>query len=184
MPSLIWGPVAACSVYLVVWAICGVCLAHVFAPAHMGLPIVAHPTHDWQHQLATTRNLELPRAISFFFIGLDYQAEHHLFPKIPHANLPLAARITRQWCAERGVEYARLLSNLHESRQISVTKQGSRTTVVWNPWIAKAQAMPDFGDDEWPEMLCIETANAADNAVTLAPGQSHVMSASISITGM
>jgi len=105
VPSLIWGPVAACSVYLVVWAICGVCLAHVFAPAHMGLPIVAHPTHDWQHQLATTRNLELPRAISFFFIGLDYQAEHHLFPKIPHANLPLAARITRQWCAERGVEY-------------------------------------------------------------------------------
>lgn len=69
-------------------------------------------------------------------------------------------------------------------RQLHVDKSGSRTTVVWNPWIAKAQAMPDFGDDEWPGMLCIETANAADNAVTLASGQSHVMSASIDFSAI
>jgi len=60
-------------------------------------------------------------------------------------------------------------------RTILVEKSGSNTTVVWNPWIAKARAMPDFGDEEWPAMLCIETANAVDNAVTLAPGQSHQM---------
>jgi glucose-6-phosphate 1-epimerase len=99
---------------------------------------------------------------------------------IPH----LAAILNSVPSAERGVEYARLLSNLHQPRQISVAKQGSRTTVVWNPWIAKAQAMPDFGDEEWPGMLCIETANAADNALTLAPGQSQVMSASISARAM
>ncbi len=34
-------------------------------------------------------------------------------------------------------------------RRIVVSKSGSATTVVWNPWIAKAKAMPDFGDDEW-----------------------------------
>ena len=34
-------------------------------------------------------------------------------------------------------------------RRIVVGKSGSSTTVVWNPWIAKAKAMPDFGDDEW-----------------------------------
>lgn len=61
------------------------------------------------------------------------------------------------------------------SRRIIVEKSGSSTTVVWNPWIAKAKAMPDFGDEEWPKMLCIETANAADNAITLAPGQHHLM---------
>jgi D-hexose-6-phosphate mutarotase len=65
-------------------------------------------------------------------------------------------------------------------RQLLVSKSGSNTTVAWDPWIAKAKAMPDFGDDEWPSMLCIETANAADNAVTLGPGKSHVMSATIS----
>jgi fatty acid desaturase len=103
VPSLIWGPLVAFLVYSGVWAFAGVCLALVFAPAHMGLPIMRTPNHDWEHQLATTRDLELPRVISFFFIGLDYQAEHHLFPRIPHPNLPKAARITRAWCQKNGV---------------------------------------------------------------------------------
>lgn len=65
-------------------------------------------------------------------------------------------------------------------RQIVVEKTGSQTTVVWNPWIAKAAALADFGDDEWPHMVCIETANAAENAVTIAPGETHTMTATIS----
>jgi D-hexose-6-phosphate mutarotase len=40
--------------------------------------------------------------------------------------------------------------------------------------------MLDFGDDEWPSMLCIETCNVRENAVTIAPGQSHTMGAVIS----
>ncbi len=66
------------------------------------------------------------------------------------------------------------------SRQITVEKSGSDATVVWNPWIAKAKAMPDFGDNEWPAMLCIETANVGESAITLAPGATHTMSATIS----
>lgn len=60
------------------------------------------------------------------------------------------------------------------NRRIHVAKAGSRSTVVWNPWIAKAARMPDFGDDEYRDMLCVETANARDDRVTLAPGASHV----------
>ncbi|MGE5182493.1 MAG: fatty acid desaturase family protein [Acidobacteriota bacterium] len=105
IPSLVWGPAVAIGVYLAIWAVVGVCLALVFAPAHMGLPIVSSPNHEWQHQLATTRDLQLPRAISFFFIGLDYQVEHHLFPRIPHHHLPRAARITREWCARHDVRH-------------------------------------------------------------------------------
>ena len=66
-------------------------------------------------------------------------------------------------------------------RKLVVSKSGSASTVVWNPWTAKAKAMADFGDDEWPGMLCIETANAADNAVTLAPGARHTMRATIAV---
>jgi glucose-6-phosphate 1-epimerase len=66
-------------------------------------------------------------------------------------------------------------------RRIVVGKSGSRTTVVWNPWVAKAKAMPDFGDDEWTGMLCVETANALDDAVTLAPGALHVMTATLEV---
>ena len=66
-------------------------------------------------------------------------------------------------------------------RVVRVAKTGSRSTVVWNPWVAKSKAMPDFGDDEWPGMICIETANAADNAVTVPAHASHTMTAAISV---
>lgn len=60
------------------------------------------------------------------------------------------------------------------SRRIVVEKTGSLSTVVWNPWIDKARAMADFGDNEWPRMLCVESGNIADNALEIAPGARHV----------
>lgn len=66
-------------------------------------------------------------------------------------------------------------------RRIRVEKTGSRSSVVWNPWVAKSKAMPDFGDDEWPGMICLETANAADNAVTVPPHASHTMTSTITV---
>ena len=62
-------------------------------------------------------------------------------------------------------------------RKIVVSKENSEATVVWNPWIAKAKAMADFGDNEWQSMVCIETCNVNAHAVNLAPGASHVMTA-------
>jgi len=64
-------------------------------------------------------------------------------------------------------------------RRLVVEKSNSNTTVVWNPWIAKAKALTDFGDEEWTSMLCIETCNVREFGVTLAPGESHTMGAVI-----
>ena len=66
-------------------------------------------------------------------------------------------------------------------RQIAIAKTGSRSTIVWNPWSDKARAMPDFGDNEWPSMLCIETANVREAAVPLEPGSHHTMTAVIAV---
>jgi D-hexose-6-phosphate mutarotase len=66
-------------------------------------------------------------------------------------------------------------------RRVVVRKSGSATTGVWNPWVAKAKAMPDFGDDEWSGMVCVETANALYDTVTLAPGATHVMTATLEV---
>lgn len=68
------------------------------------------------------------------------------------------------------------------ARRIEIAKAGSDATVVWNPWVAKAKAMADFGDEEWPAMICVETANAGESAVTLAPGAVHRMRARIAVT--
>jgi len=66
-------------------------------------------------------------------------------------------------------------------RVITITKQGSASTVVWNPWIDKAAAMADFGDDEYTGMVCVETCNIRDNTITLAPGASHDLSVRYSV---
>jgi glucose-6-phosphate 1-epimerase len=66
-------------------------------------------------------------------------------------------------------------------RRVVVSKTGSATTVLWNPWVAKARAMPDFGDDEWSHMLCVETANVGEEALTLAPAATHVMTATLGV---
>ncbi len=59
-------------------------------------------------------------------------------------------------------------------RRIVVEKSGSLSTVVWTPWLDKAQRMGDLGEpDGWREMLCIESGNALDNTLNLLPGQSH-----------
>ena len=58
VPSIVWGPLAGIGLYLAIWGLAGVCFALVFAPAHIGLPIVSEQHHDWLHQLETTRDLE------------------------------------------------------------------------------------------------------------------------------
>lgn len=59
------------------------------------------------------------------------------------------------------------------SRTIRVAKGGSAQTVVWNPWIDKARAMADFGDDEWTGMICVEAAALGEDAIRLSPGGEH-----------
>ena len=65
------------------------------------------------------------------------------------------------------------------NRTIVVEKTGSQSTVVWNPWIAKAARMGDFGDDEYTGMVCIEAANAAHNTLTVSPSQKKTLSTTI-----
>jgi glucose-6-phosphate 1-epimerase len=65
-------------------------------------------------------------------------------------------------------------------RKIRIEKQGSNSTVVWNPWIAKSQQMPDFGNDEYQRMVCIESGNVSSNEITLAPGRSSTLTVKFS----
>jgi glucose-6-phosphate 1-epimerase len=67
-------------------------------------------------------------------------------------------------------------------RRIRVAKRGSRSTVVWNPWIEKAAKMGDFGSDSgYRGMVCVESANAAENVVSVAPGTAHTLHVAYSL---
>jgi len=80
-----------------------------------------------------------------------------------------------------GSEGERVIRDLRNGRAIRVSKSGSASDVVWNPWDAKARDMSDFADDEYLTMVCLETSNAFDDKRELAPGASHSLSAGFTV---
>jgi glucose-6-phosphate 1-epimerase len=73
------------------------------------------------------------------------------------------------------------IEDLVSRRSISVEKTGSNTTVVWNPWIEKNRSLADMDPEDWKKMLCVETANAGENAVVVPAGGTHHMRAVIRV---
>ena len=69
-------------------------------------------------------------------------------------------------------------------RRLTLDRTGSADAVVWNPWIAKSAAMPDFGDDEWTSMLCVETCNVGAHAITVEPGEEHTMGFTLAVSAV
>jgi len=66
-------------------------------------------------------------------------------------------------------------------RIVRIAKQGSSSTVVWNPWTEKAEKMGDFGPKLHRDMVCVESGNALENVVTLQPGETHRLVAVYSV---
>lgn len=77
-----------------------------------------------------------------------------------------------------------LIEDASLNRRIRIRKEGSQSTVVWNPWAAKAEKMGDFGPDGHLGMVCVESGNALENTLTLAPGASHSMTAIYSVEAL
>lgn len=91
--------------YVVLWATVGVYLTAIFIVGHAGRPIVMEYDENWRLQIETGRRIKLGKIGSFFFVGLDYQIEHHLLPALSHFNLPKAAPIVKEYAEERGWDY-------------------------------------------------------------------------------
>lgn len=85
-------------------------LAHVVENTefeHVGAGEAKHLESAWaEYQLRTTANFAMNnKVISWFVGGLNYQIEHHLFPKISHVHYPAISRIVMQKCTEFGLPY-------------------------------------------------------------------------------
>lgn len=66
---------------------------------------------------------------------------------------------------------------VNKKRNIVINTKGSHSTVVWNPGENVANKMGDLGEEGYRAMLCVESANAADDVVILKPGESHQLQA-------
>ena len=79
---------------------------------------------DFLHQqVLTARNVEGNPVADFWYGGLNYQIEHHLFPNMPRNNLKKAQVVVKSFCEEKGIPYhqtgvwqshVEILSFLHE----------------------------------------------------------------------
>jgi glucose-6-phosphate 1-epimerase len=67
-------------------------------------------------------------------------------------------------------------------RRMTVTKANSNSTVIWNPWANAGVA--DMSEDGWRRMLCVESANVAENALHLKPREAHVLETTISLEAL
>jgi len=66
-------------------------------------------------------------------------------------------------------------------RSIKIEKTGSQSTVIWNPGLDTASKMDDLGPIAWQKMVCVESANALDNQITLKPGDQHTLAVRYSV---
>lgn len=101
--------------------------------------------------------------------------------KIQHGEIVIVSETDRVYLNTRD---AIELEDPILHRRIRVTKENSLTTVVWNPWVQKAHSLADLADDEWTQMICIESSNVSDFAVDLAPGQQHKMKAIVRVADL
>ena len=115
LPLLFHSAGAVLLYYGVTAAVAGILLALVFQMAHVveaaAFPLPDASSHQldtpWAiHQMETTVNFARGnRALSWLIGGLNFQIEHHLFPRISHVHYPAVARVVERTCREFGVPY-------------------------------------------------------------------------------
>jgi linoleoyl-CoA desaturase len=101
--------------FLIFSLLAGLVLSLVFQLAHTvehtSFPVPNPQTHrledEWAiHQIKTTANFATnSKVVSWLVGGLNFQIEHHLFPKISHVHYPAISKIIRQACEEWGINY-------------------------------------------------------------------------------
>ena len=147
LPIAVHGFKIALLYYVLTQAVAGVILASVFQLAHC-VEDVAWPQRPeenapaqrllWaEHQLATTVDVARHnRFVTWYLGGLNFQAVHHLFPRICHIHYPALSNILERTCAEFGVTYLTrptvwqgLASHYRWLREMGCIQNRSRTSM-------------------------------------------------------
>jgi glucose-6-phosphate 1-epimerase len=81
----------------------------------------------------------------------------------------------------QGVGNTMIIDDSTLDRSIQIVSQGNKTAVVWNPWEKISAEMADLEDADYQRLLCVETTNAADDVVEVAPNNACKLVANYSV---
>jgi len=115
LPIALVGWLQALVGFAIITFVCGLSISIVFQLAHMvegtQFPVPDENSHrmkqEWAiHQMNTTANFATGnKVISWLLGGLNFQIEHHLFPRISHVHYPKISKFVKETCKEYNVEY-------------------------------------------------------------------------------
>ena len=103
----------------------GLYMVSIFAPNHKAMPILDRDSQlDFlRRQVLTSRNVLAHPITDFWYGGLNYQIEHHLFPSMPRNKLREVQAIVKAFCRDHAIayhetsvlqSYREILQHLHE----------------------------------------------------------------------
>jgi fatty acid desaturase len=103
----------------------GMFMVSIFAPNHKAMPVLQRDSQlDFlRRQVLTSRNVIAHPITDFWYGGLNYQIEHHLFPRLPRNKLREAQHIVKDFCRDHSIayhetsvlqSYREILQHLHE----------------------------------------------------------------------
>jgi len=126
LPMYLIGFLATLLGFAVMIFSCGLSIAIVFQLAHVVedtafvSPVEGEGKleKEWAvHQVQTTANFATGnKVLSWFLGGLNFQVEHHLFPRISHVHYPAINKLVKETCAEFNVRYVEYPSMFHAFR--------------------------------------------------------------------
>lgn len=82
-------------------------MSHFKMETYKGRPYAANDDSDgWLHtQLAGSLDIDCPAWLDWVHGGLQFQVEHHLFPRVPRHNLRHVQGLIKQFCVEHGLTH-------------------------------------------------------------------------------
>jgi len=106
-------------------------LSHWSMETYKGSPYTTKETEWYLMQLRTTMNVETPEWLDYMHIGLQFQIEHHLYPRLPRHNLRKARKLVKAICKKHKIHYHEpgfFLGNLEMWRALKKAALAARVT--------------------------------------------------------
>lgn len=160
------------------------CIVKIGAELEVFLKVENTGTQSWQMSAALHTYLRVADIARVSVLGLHgtHFVEGRLSPERRPQTGPVFfdREVDRLYLSDSAVE----IKDPVGGRTLVIEKSGSRSTVVWNPWIEKSKRLADLPDDAYFGFLCVEAANAGEDVVTVLPGGMHLLSTRLRVRSL